>query len=408
MCAALPLILPYLAKKRRLDRECFGFAPPPPKGDAPTVWLHAVSVGEAAAAEGVIRFLRERNCRLVLTHTTAAGGGRLRARHGEYARVCRLPLDFPAAAARFLRRVRPHLAVFMEAEYWPNLFAAMRAAEVPLLLANARFGRESARRRSRFAPLMRETAAAISVAAAQTRADARRLKLFGVRRTVVAGNLKFDRTANSAQIRTGKEWRKNRTEKPILLISGSRPGEEELLLREFAGDFLRRFFVILAPRHPERGDEIAALLTKNKIVFNRRADGQTPDPRNTGMHLADTLGEMDAFYACCDVALICGSFLPFGGQNPIEAMAAGVAAVIGPHAENYRALVAESIRCGALRQAKDAKDARRRIFALAENDDLRARQTRAARRLCETHRGALRTHTDLAARLLHIPAADGV
>lgn len=408
MCAALPLILPYLAKKRRLNRECFGFAPPPPEGDAPTVWLHAVSVGEAAAAEGIIGFLRAQNCRLVLTHTTAAGGARLRARHGEYARVCRLPLDFPAAAARFLRRIRPRLAVFMEAEYWPNLFAAMRESGVPLLLANARLGRESARRRSRFAPLMRETAAAISVAATQTRADARRLKLFGVREAVVAGNLKFDRAADAAQIQTGKEWRRNRADKPVLLISGSRPGEEELLLREFGGDFLRQFFVILAPRHPERGNEIAALLAKNKIVYDRRSDGKTPAPQNTDMHLADTLGEMDAFYAYCDVALVCGSFLPFGGQNPIEAMGAGVAAVIGPHAENYRALVAESVRCGALRQATDAKDARRRILALAENEELRARQTQAARRLCETHRGALQTHSDLAARLLHIPKTDGV
>ena len=337
------------------------------------------------------------------------GGERLRARHGEYARVCRLPLDLPSAAARFLRRVRPRLAVFMEAEYWPNLFAAMRAADVALFVANARFGRAAARRHARFPSLMREMAKAVSVAAAQTRSDARRLKFFGVRRAVVAGNLKFDRESDAAQVRIGEEWRRQwRTNKTALLVAGSRPGEESLLLREMDGDFLRQFFVIIAPRHPHRGEEIAALLQKRGIVFNRRARGQAPEPQNTDMHLADTLGEMDAFYACCDIALICGSFQPFGGQNPIEAMNAGVAAVIGPRAENYRALVAEAARRGALRQAKDAKDARRLLCALAEDASLRARQAQAARQLCEKHRGALQTHSDLAAHLLRDSRANGI
>lgn len=404
--AALPLLLPYLAKKKRLNRECFGYAPPSPPDAPPVVWLHAVSVGEAAAADGLIQFLRRQNCRLLLTHTTEAGGGRLRARHGEYAQICRLPLDLPFAAKRFIRRVRPRLAIFMEGEYWPNCFAAMRNAGIVLLIANARLGRDAARRRARFAPLMREMARAVSVAATQTRADAARLKLFGIRRAVVAGNLKFDRTPDAEKMRTGKEWREQmRARKTIVLIAGSRPGEESLLLSEMGEDFFRRHFVVLAPRHPERGDETAELLRARGISYNRRSKGDFPAPADPKVHLADTLGEMDSFYAFCDVALIGGSFRPFGGQNPIEAMQTGAPAVIGPHAENYSALVAAATKCGALQQAKDANDAVRRICALGENAAARESQIRAAQKFCESRRGALRAHTEIIARLLHRPDA---
>lgn len=407
--AALPFLLPVLAAKGRLDRQSFGFAPAPLAGggledcadDAPTVWLHAVSVGEAAAADQLIVFFRQRNCRLFLTHTTAAGGDWLRTRHGEYAQVCRLPLDLPFAASRFLNRVRPQLAVFVEAEYWPNLWAAARARNIPVLLANARFSAKTARRHSRFPQLMREMAQAVSVAAAQTRADARRLRLFGVENVRVAGNLKFDRAANQQQMQTGRQWKQQwQTDKAIALFAGSRSGEEEILLDEINGEFLSRCFAILAPRHPERGDEVASMLQKRGIRFNRRSENADPDPHNTQLHLADTLGEMDTFYACCDVAAVCGSFLPFGGQNPIEAMAAGAAAVIGPHADNYRALVSDAQKRGALQQAAGAQDAIRRLQTLAEDAPLRERQTGAARELCKQSRGALQTHQTVAEQLL--------
>ena len=405
-CAAFPLILLYAAKKRRLSLQCFGRVSPPPPDGAPVVWLHAVSVGEAAAADELIGVLRRRGCRLVLTHTTAAGGEWLRRRHGEYAYICLLPFDFPAAAARFMRRVRPNLAVFMEAEYWPNLLAAAKESGAFLLLANARLGKKSARRYARIAPLMREMAAAFDAAAAQTRADGRRLSFFGARRVVNAGNLKFDRPVSAEMAAMGEKWRREWDGeggkdggKTVILAAGSRAGEEELLLQAMDDDFLRRFFVIFAPRHKERGAEVAALLAGRGIHFGRRSLGESPNPA-AAAYLADSIGEMDAFYACSDAAVICGSFLPFGGQNPIEAMSAGVAAVIGPHAENYRALVSEAATAGALQQAADAKDAVVRLRVLAADDSARTRQKHAAKELCLQRGGALDICAGLAAEFL--------
>ena len=407
--AALPFILIYLAKKRRLNRESFGYAPPSPPNAPLVVWLHSVSVGESAAADDIIRFLRRQNCRLLLTHTTESGGRRLRDLHGDYAEVCHLPLDLPSATKRFVNRVRPHLAIFMEGEYWPNCFAAMREAGVFLLIANARLGKRAARRRAHFAPLMREMAQTISAAATQTRADARRLAFFGTRPIAVAGNLKFDRTPDAAKIRTGEEWKRSlRTDKTIVVVAGSRPGEETLLLQAADDDFFRQHFVIFALRHPERGDEVEKLIQKRGIPYNRRTKEKILDGEKTNIHIADTLGEMDSFYVCCDVALIGGSFRPFGGQNPIEAMAVGAPAVIGPHTDNYAALVAEATKCGALRQAKNAEDALRQVCALARNESQRKSQIRAGRDLCAVRRGALRAHTEIIASFLHNPPAIGV
>ena len=403
--AATPLIALHLAKKGRLKnwRHCLGYIPPLPPAAPPTVWLHAVSVGEAAAAAGLICDLREHGCRLVLTHTTTAGGEQLHQRHGEYAHIYPLPLDFPGAVNRFMRRIRPHLGIIMEAEYWPNLLATSKACGTAMMLANARLGRANARRYARVAPLLREMAGNFDCIAAQTRADARRLAFFGARRPAVVGNLKFDRTINIAQARQGEQWRQQwqqQSRKPTVLIAGSRRGEEALLLRAMDADFFARYFVIFAPRHPERGDEIGAMLAARNINFNRRSQNQAPAPAQTAAYLADTLGEMDAFYACCDAALIGGSFLPFGGQNPIEAMASGTPAVIGPHAENYAALVAEARQQGALRQAADAADAMNQLRHLTADPQAASACGSAARRLCAAHAGALAAHVQLARHLL--------
>lgn len=410
MYAALPAIVLHLAKKRRLKnwRHYLGYVPPLPPAARPTVWLHAVSVGEAIAAEGLICYLHEHGCRLVLTHTTTAGGEWLRERHGNYADICTLPLDFPGAVNRFMHRIQPRLGIMMEAEYWPNLLAAGKASGTTLMLANARLGSGSARRYARLAPLLREMAGGFDCIAAQTRADARRLACFGATPAVVAGNLKFDRKLNLAQARQGAQWRRQwrqESPKPTVLIAGSRRGEETLLLRAMDADFFTRFFIIFAPRHPERGDAIAALLTARNITFTRRSQNEAPAPAQTTAYLADTLGEMDTFYACCDTALICGSFLPFGGQNPIEAMASGTAAVIGPYADNYRALVAAARKQGALRQAADAADAVNQLRQFATDPQAAKACGDAARRLCAAHAGALAAHTQLLQRLLAEHAA---
>ena len=395
--AALPYALWRLAKRgsrarKNKDefvnwREYFGFCPRPPQNGKPLIWVHAVSVGEATAAIGLVRRLREKH-RLILTHTTASGGAVWR-RHcpGDDVVVAACPLDIPFAAKIFFRRCRPALGVVMEAEYWPNLINAARTSGCKLLLANARLGKKGARKYAKVAPLMRECARAFNAASAQHKNDARRLRFFGAREVFVSGNLKFDRDIDEQAITQGKHWREKLQARPVLLIAGSRAGEEELLLtamqKHNAHD---KCSIIWAPRHPQRADALAAMLTSRNIAFARRSHGD--DVGASPFYIADTLGEMDSFYACCDVAIICGSFAPFGGQNPIEAMQHGVAAVMGPFAENYRQLVREANKAGALHQAQNADDAVTIALSIAADKTKQNKTSAAALTFHNQNRGA--------------------
>ncbi|MGI9338778.1 MAG: 3-deoxy-D-manno-octulosonic acid transferase [Gammaproteobacteria bacterium] len=395
---ALPFALWRLAKRgwRAGDdevvrwREYFGFCPPPPADDGrAVVWLHAVSVGEAAAAAELVRDL-QKEYRLILTHTTAAGGGFWR-RHfdGAGVVVCACPLDIPFAARIFFRRCRPALGIVMEAEYWPNLITSARAAGCKLVLANARLNKTSARKYANIAPLMRECAVRFDAVCAQHRNDARRLRFFGAANVCVAGNMKFDRKLDEKAAQSGRQWREDMPpQKPVLLVAGSRPGEEERILSAMAKTGATdKLHIVWAPRHPQRAAVLATMLNRRGIPFARRSEGDTIG--KSRFYIADTIGEMDAFYAFCDIALICGSFAPYGGQNPIEAMQHNIAAVIGPHAENYRQLVRNAVKTGALVQAQNADDAIQTCLTLANDIPRRQQIAAATKTFHNQNRGAL-------------------
>ena len=410
------------AKTRIPAREYFGKIPGPNRPPSPpdsgaatraaagkkpsVVWLHAVSVGEAAAAGGLIRELRKRRpeCEWILTCTTAAGRAKLESEFGEFARVAACPLDLPGATREFIRRAGPRLAVVMEAEYWPNLLAAADESGAKILLANARMGRANARRYAAANSLARETVSRFSAVAAQTRADLRRLQFFGARNGVVSGNLKFDQEPDPAMTALGERRRRKLRESgirnPVALFASAREGEGEALIRAADDAFFRGHFCVFAPRHPERCEGLAAALRARGIAFSRNSSGQEIGSAG-GAHLADSLGEMAAHYAMCDAAFVCGGLRGgFGGQNPIEAMRQGVAAAAGPDAANYAELTAAAERAGALRMAKDAADAIRIVRELCADAAARDIQGKRALRFCAGRRGAVEIVLRMAEDLL--------
>ena len=411
---ALPFAIWRLAKRNKRAntdigevvrwREYFGFCPRPPQDDRTLIWIHAVSVGEAAAALPIAQNLQKTH-RLMLTHTTTSGGTFWRRHFGSGSRninnagitISACPLDIPFAAKHFFRRCRPTLGIIMEAEYWHNLLTAASASGCKLILANARLNKTSARRYAKIAPIMRLCAAAFDSVCAQHKSDARRLRFFGAANIIVAGNIKYDRHFDDRAAQTGKQWRTLMPARPILLIAGTRPGEEALIIEAItktnAADELS---IIWAPRHPHRAAILAQMLTAHKIQHTRRSEGG----KMGGFYIADTLGEMDSFYACCDMALICGSFLPFGGQNPIEAFQHNKAAVIGPYTENYHHIVKAASQSGALIQSANAEDAMAQCLSIASNARRRQQITTAAQRHYAENRGALkRTQTAITALL---------
>lgn len=385
---------------RRRIGERFGYYRDAPAAQ-PLIWLHAVSVGEARACAGLVRGLMTAHpgWDILLTCMTAAGRETLRELHGESVRIAWLPYDTPGAARRFLEHFRPRLAVLMETEIWPALLAACGAHGVPVMLANARMSGKSALAYQRWRGLTRPAIAALAVACAQSEQDAVRLRALGARRVETIGNLKFDSTPDEAKRGEGKAWRA-RLARPVLLLASTREGEEKLLLEALPA-WDEKLLVLVVPRHPRRFDEVSVLATSRR--------SRDPLPAATDrVHLGDTMGEMDFYYAAADVAVIGGSFAPLGGQNLIEACAAGVPVVLGPSMFNFAEATRLALQAGAAIQAGDAAGAIGDALRLLSDAAERERMGAAGKQLCDVHRGATQKHLQLCGELLGTAAAAAV
>lgn len=364
----------------------------------PLVWVHAVSVGEARASAALVRALAAEPvaCELVLTCTTAAGRETLVALHGQAAHIVWLPWDTPGAARRFVEHFRPRLGVLVETEIWPNLIAACGERQVPLLLASARLSARSARRYARAAALLRPAFGALAAVCAQSEADAARLRALGARAVEVCGNLKFDVTPDAAKLAEGARFRAAQGGRRVLLFASTREGEEAMLL-DALGAAPADVLLAIVPRHPARFDEVERLVAARGYPLARRSRGAGPQAQ---VLLGDTLGEMDFYYAAADVAVIGGSFAPLGGQNLIEALAAGAPAVLGPHMFNFAEATRLALAAGAALQVADAAAAVREALALLADLPRRQAMQEAGRRLCAAHRGASGRHLALCRALL--------
>ena len=393
---ALPFILLRLWWRGRREpgyrehvQERFGIY----SGEKPqqALWVHAVSVGEARAAAPLVRALKGLlpDHTVVMTCTTAAGRETLKQVYGQSVLAAFLPYDYPESVQGFLERFRPRLGVLMETELWPNLLAQCQRRAVPVVLANARMSEKSARGYRRWRAFTAPGIRSLAAVCAQSEADAGRLRALGAPRVEVTGNLKFDATLDEAQLAAGREW-KAKLGRPVLLLASTREGEEKLLLDQFREE---AFLVVVVPRHPQRFDEVA------QWADGRRSRNDLPG-ENTRIYLGDTMGEMAFYYAACDVAVIGGSFLPLGGQNLIEALAAGAPVVVGPSMFNFAEATRLALDAGAAVQAADATIAIRQAVALISDRKKRDEMARAGKSLCEAHRGATAKHLEVCRRLI--------
>lgn len=339
----------------------------------PLVWVHAVSLGEARAASALVNALRQQapGMRLLLTHGTAtgreAGKALLRAPEGDLQTW--LPYDTPGAVRRFLRMHRPDVGVLMETEVWPVLQHETARAAVPMVLANARLSDKSLRQGQRLGALLRPAVHALRAVLAQTESDAQRLRVMidgAARPTLqVCGNVKFDMTPAPVLLSMGKGWRAaalpGQAARPIVLAASTREGEEAGLLQAWkdasrgSGSPRPRLWIV--PRHPQRFEEIAALVQAQGLSLSRRSQwsGGLPGAQALGadVWLGDSMGEMPAYFAAASVALLGGSFAPLGGQNLIEAAACGCPIVMGPSTFNFAEAAELSEAAGAARRVAD-------------------------------------------------------
>jgi 3-deoxy-D-manno-octulosonic-acid transferase len=408
---ALPLVLGRLWWRGRKEpgyrahwAERLGF-PDAPASQRLTLWVHAVSVGETRAAEPLVEALLAAypDSRILLTHMTPTGratGKSLFGHHGERVIQSYLPYDTGFMVGRFLRRFAPRVCILMETEVWPNLIAGCARAGVPVALVNARVSERSLRRGRKMGALMTDAAQAITLVAAQTEADAGRIRSLGAPQVAVTGSIKFDVLPPQAALDKGAWLRAQAGSRSVFLCASTREGEEALILDAWQrADKPADALLAIVPRHPQRFDEVEKLVTTRGLALQRRSRLDAGIGK-VDVLLGDSMGEMFAYYAACDCAYIGGSLLPLGGQNLIEACALGKPVLVGEHTFNFAQATDEAVQDGAALRLPDADALVAAALRLLEDGAARAGMGAHALAFAGRHRGATLRTVELLRRLI--------
>ncbi len=365
------------------------------------IWLHAVSLGEARAAQALVRRLRQQlpQARWVFTTGTATG-------HAELASVVQpgdvlvwQPWDTPEAVTAFFQHFQPRLGLVMETEIWPNWVAQAQRRQLPLVVINGRLSARSLDKARRLSFWSRPAYAGLTRVLAQTADDAQRFREAGASDVVVTGNLKFDAEVNPSQWALGQAVRAQR-QRPVVMLASTREGEEQAwlqALREWDGPALEVQWLVV-PRHPQRFDEVARLIEAQGLHCHRRSAAPSAqawaEGWNSGVGLGDSLGEMAMYYGQADWALLGGSFEPLGGQNLIEACACECPLLVGPHTFNFAQATEWAIAAGAAERVLDWRQALARTQQwLADPKGVVQRRAQALA-FAQAHQGALAATSD--------------
>ncbi len=394
--------------------ERFGeYTQPPSSG---WIWIHAVSLGETRAAAILLRSLRTQwpGMKLLLTHGTATG-------RAEGAKLLQAgdvqvwqPWDSFAATQKFFAQFKPRIGIVMETEVWPNLCAAAISAQVPLVLANARLNARSLHKALRLRALSQPAFASFTHVLAQTQDDADRLKLCGVQDVQIMSNLKFDVNIDAVLQSRGRDFKQS-TDRPILMLASSREGEEtqfleqiRLLAGTITGQSATELIAnhdrpkiqwLIVPRHPQRFDEVQRLCEQAGWSVSRRSQWHA-EPAPADIWLGDSLGEMAMYYSLADLALLGGSFEPLGGQNLIEAIAAGCPVIMGPHTFNFQEASDTAEASGAAMRVQSMQAGLQKASALFADASKRQALVKAGEQWLAASQGASKRQAQAMAQLL--------
>ncbi|HEY4423616.1 MAG TPA: 3-deoxy-D-manno-octulosonic acid transferase [Pyrinomonadaceae bacterium] len=338
----------------------------PPVDGKPVIWLHCVSVGETQAARPLAKRLKQQFPHHALVVSTITLTGQTLARdvfRNQAASVFYFPFDWRWTVRRALKSVNPAVVLIMETELWPNFLRECDARHIPVALVNGRISRQSFRRYRLIKFFLRRVLSSLSIAVMQSETDAERLKALGMAndRLFNAGNLKFDAELSSELTSKTEEIRRRfavDSNLPLILAASTHAPEEAIIIESIQK--LRQkqpVRLMLAPRHPERFNEVAGLLQQSGLSWTRRTNPPNPNDADAGVILLDTIGELPATYALAEIVFVGGSIVDKGGHNVLEPAAEGATVVTGAHTHNFHAIVELMNEAGALVQLPALEDA---------------------------------------------------
>ncbi|WP_305906921.1 lipid IV(A) 3-deoxy-D-manno-octulosonic acid transferase [Methylomarinum sp. Ch1-1] len=342
-------------RKRWLERLAVYNKPYPQQ----VIWFHAVSVGEAEAVFPLVRLMqqRHRQAHFLVTTTTPTGSSRVKAVLGDRVEHVYLPYDLPSVVRRFLDTFQPKLAVIMEKEIWPNLFAQCGENNIPLFIINARLSANSAKGYRKIPSLVIPALGNVTSIATQTEEDRRRFVEIGAPedRTLALGNIKFDVVVDEKLVGEGRELKRRLfAGRFVWIIASTHKGEDEIfmmLYRQLKVD-IPELLLLIVPRHPERFQEVKRLAEERELntVMRSVNDACSSD---TDVYIADTMGELKMLYAAADIAFVGGSMVPVGGHNILEPLAVGLPVMFGPHMINFKEIADKVLAMQAALQCLD-------------------------------------------------------
>ncbi|HKZ01308.1 MAG TPA: 3-deoxy-D-manno-octulosonic acid transferase [Pyrinomonadaceae bacterium] len=333
---------------------------PPTKVPQPVIWLHCVSVGETQAARPLVDLISKHFPGHALVVSTITLTGQNLARkvfRDKAARVFYFPFDWRWTVRRSLKEIRPAAVLLMETELWPNFLRQCSVEKIPVAMVNGRLSARSSRRYRLVRNFFRRVVADLRLAIMQTEADAERLKSLGFpdERVLVSGNLKFDAgtlTASTPLTETlGQRF--DLIDNNLILAASTHAPEEQIILESF--QLVRQKIIptprlMIAPRHPERFNEVASILQASGLSWKRRTEPETATDRECDVILLDTIGELTAAYPLSALVFVGGSIANFGGHNILEPAAVGSCIVTGANTHNFEAIVAAFVTAGAIIQ----------------------------------------------------------
>ncbi len=363
------------------------------------IWVHAVSVGEVMAAHPLIRELKKKypGRALILSTVTVTGNYTARRRVPEADAVFFFPFDYPWVVRHVIRGINPQVVLVAETELWPNFFRELKKAGIPSAVINGRISHKSHRNYLRFRSFFRLVFENVDLFCMQSDADALRIQEIGAapEKVIVTGNLKFDQKISMPQSLPALIP----PEKKVITAGSTHRGEEEVLLEIFTQLRIKYpgLLLILAPRHPERFDEVAGLISKAGYECQRRTElrGTIKD-----VLLLDTIGELRVFYSICDIAFVGGSLVKVGGHNLLEPAAMKKPVVFSRYMFNFKEISEALLSAGGGVMVRDKWDLFSQFDKLLSDKELAARMGEQAFQVIEANSGAAKKTIDAIGRFL--------
>ncbi|NNG42160.1 3-deoxy-D-manno-octulosonic acid transferase [Pseudoalteromonas sp. NEC-BIFX-2020_002] len=336
----------------------------------PPVMIHCASVGEVLAASPLIKKLQQQlpNTPLLITCNTPTGREQIKNNFNSSVHLSYLPMDFPCATARFLKRTKPAMLCILETELWPNLMAQCKQQGIPVLVLNARLSEKSLQGYQKVAPLSKAIMDSITALASHNQDDANRFIKLGLNAEYIhiTGSIKFDISPTIEQLDKVKHLKKQYNNQRFIWVAGSTHPIEHALILNAHKQLLKHSpdaLLVIAPRHPEQFDKVATLLEDSALSFSRRSNN---DYQGEHVLLADTLGELQCLYGMADISYIGGSLIERGGHNPLESAAFSVGALTGPHTYNFNHVYPELIALGGAKKITSTEELSQQLITLCQ------------------------------------------